>query len=235
MVEVPAVEEALGTFATGVRKMLIDVVRARHDGFAAAHARSGSRFAIAFGAQWRDLLIDTNEAFARCGFQTHKLQPAGHPLPVVNGALIYVWRMPESSRTENFASSPTKRSGFAAAPPPPMLFEPGFPDEAENVNVNVDADLMPGPAQVLVQSGTLMPLVLVTVRSSPRQLVSIDWAIAELDPRTGLVTLRGEERIWQPELVEAAATLPDADRFDAGKPVEPLVQPREAEGAGPDA
>jgi hypothetical protein len=78
-----------------------------------------------------------------------------------------------------------------------------------------------------------MPLVLVMVESTPRQLQSIEWAIAVLDG-DGKVELRGQEAIWEPEPV-ADGNTSGVEAFDSGSPVMPMVEPREQEGSGPDA
>ena len=67
-----------------------------------------------------------------------------------------------------------------------------------------------------------MPLVLVMVESTPRQLQSIDWAIAVLD-EAGKVELRGRECIWEPEFVADDAAS-DVESFDSGTPVAPVVE-----------
>jgi hypothetical protein len=79
-----------------------------------------------------------------------------------------------------------------------------------------------------------MPLVLVMVHSSPRQLRSIEWAVAELDEGTGEIMLHGQETIWEPELnADEAAT--DVESFDSGTPNGPTIEPQEQEGTRPDA
>lgn len=219
--------EALGSHASGVRDVLVEVVRSVHGRFAEAHLVSESRYAIDFGSQWRDLLADANEALLARGFQSHKLLPAGYRLPVVNGCLIYVWRVPDSSDPDDFASSPTKKNGFSAQPPDPTLFDPVIGDEP-------DESGQPGVVRVVRAAGEVMPLVLVIVRSSPRQLQSIEWAVAALDETTGRVDRHGQEAMWEPELVEADAAS-DGESFDSGTPVPPDIEPRGQEGVDPDA
>ena len=79
-----------------------------------------------------------------------------------------------------------------------------------------------------------MPLVLVMVRSSPRQLQSIEWAVAGLDGLAGETTLHGQEEIWVPELVTDEATS-GTESFAAGTPTEVALEPRPQEGGGLDA
>ena len=227
--------DALGTQAPRVRDLLIEVVRSRHDRAADGHLASGSRYSMGFGSQWRDLLDDAREALADCGFQSHKLAPAGYELPVVNDCLVYVWRVPGTpGAVSQFASSPTRKNGFAAQPPDPMLFEPGFGDESEP-----DDETSPGAEEAKVERlvravGDAMPVVLVMVHSSPRQLRSLEWAVAELDENTGKVGLHGQEAIWEPEAdVDGAAS--GVESFDSGTPVVPAVEPHEQEGIDPDA
>lgn len=224
--------DALGAHSSGVRHLLVEVIRARHDRSAEGHQASGSRYAMGFGAQWRDLLDDAQEALKGRGYQSHRLAPAGYTLPVVNDCLIYVWRVPDApNAVPLFASGPTRKSGFAAAPPPPMLFEPRTTSDAESVDgASEDAQL----EHVVRAAGDTMPLVLVMVQSSPRQLQSIDWAVAGLDQETGVVTLHGQESIWEPELkVDDAAN--DVESFDNGTPTGPTIEPRERKGTGPNA
>lgn len=223
--------DALGSHATGVRGLLIEVVRTRHDRFAEAHQASGSRYGMGFGSQWRDLLDDANEALTDRGFQSRKLPPGGHNIPVVNDCLVYVWRVPEGvDAIARFASSPTRKSGFAAQPPDPMLFEPGFGEEFEPVgDIPDDAEF-----ESMVRAlGEPMPVVLILVQSSPRQLQSMDWAIAELDADTGQVKLYGQASIWVPEL-GADDAVSSVESFDSGMPKGPTVEPQE-EGKQPNA
>ncbi|MGD7006358.1 hypothetical protein [Kocuria palustris] len=219
--------EALGSHASGVRDVLVEVVHSVHGRFAEAHLVSESRYAIDFGSQWRDLLADANEALVDRGFQSHKLRPAGYKLPVVNDCLIYVWRIPDSADPGDFASSPTKKNGFSAQPPDPTLFDPVIGDEP------VEPE-QPGLERVVRAAGEVMPVVLAIVHSSPRQLQSIEWAVAELDETTGKVKRHGQEAMWEPELVEADAASA-GESFDSGTPVPPGIEPREQEGIDPDA
>lgn len=212
--------DALGAQAAGVRDLVIEVVRSRHDQAAEAHQVSGSRYAMGFGTQWRDLLDDTREAFKNRGFQSRKLLPAGYKIPIVNNCLVYVWRVSVAvDAVSDFASSPTRRNGFTASSPAPMLFEPSFVDAGES------ADIADGESELerLVKTvGDSMPVVLVMVSSTPRQLQSIEWAVAVLD-HTGKVQLRGRDYIWGPELVadDAASGM---ESFDSGVPVAPVVE-----------
>ncbi|MBF6226329.1 hypothetical protein IU470_14610 [Nocardia abscessus] len=226
--------DALGSHAPGVRELLIEVVRSRHDRATEAHLASGSRYSMGFGSQWRDLLDDAREALADRGFQSHKLAPAGHELPVVNDCLLYVWRVPRTpDALSNFASSPTRKNGFAAQPPDPMLFEPGFEEASEPDNEVAEATDVATAERLVVAVGGTMPLVLVMVHSSPRQLQSIEWAVAVLDDE-GKVKLHGHETIWQPEVVFERVTA-DVEAFDSGTPVAPVVELQKQEGTHPDA
>lgn len=224
--------DALGSHSSGVRDLLVEVVRARHNRFADGHQASESRYAMGFGSQWRDLLDDAQEALRDRGYQSHKLAPGGYTLPVVNDCLTYVWRVPDVANAVSlFASSPTRKSGFTASPPPPMLFEPNSAGDAELVNVTKEEAQL---ERVVRAVGDTMPLVLIMVQSSPRQLQSIEWAVAELDHETGKVQLHGRETIWEPESkVDDVAT--DVESFDSGTPSGPTIEPREQEETEPDA
>ena len=223
--------EAVGTQALALRDLLVEVVRARHAVAAEAHIVSESRYAMGFGSQWRDLLDDTRDALRDRGFRSVTLAPGGHPIPVVNDALVYVWRVPNNpNAVSEFASSPTRKSGFTTPPLDPGLWEPslsGEPMRADDIAEEGEI----GP--VLLAAGDGMPLVLVMVESTPRALQSIGWAVAVLDGE-GKVELRGREAIWAPEPVSDDAT-ERVESFDSGAPVEPMVEPREREGSGPDA
>ncbi|MCD2118321.1 MULTISPECIES: hypothetical protein [Rhodococcus] len=222
--------DALGSGAAGVRDLVVEVVRSRHGLFAEAHQVSGTRYAMGFGSQWRDLLDDTHDALTGRGFQSYKLTPAGYKLPIVNNCLVYVWRVPEGvDAISRFASSPTKKSGFTAPPPDPMLFEPGFADEGDPAADILERDELTSTMEAV---GDTMPLVLVMVQSSPWQLQSITWAIAVLDD-SGKVRLRGQEIIWEPAstLGEAAS---DVEAFDSGTPHGPTLEPQKQEGTRPD-
>lgn len=221
--------DALGSHASTVLEVVTEVVPSRHDHAAEAHQAAATRYSIGFGSQWRDLLDDSHDALVARGFPSHKLLPAGYRLPVVNDCLVYVWRIPDSADPSLFASSPTKKNGFNASPPDPMLFDPSFMEGADWVEGEPqEAEL----ASVVRAVGDTMPLVLVMVQSSPRQLQSIDWALAELDAETGQVKLRGQESIWEPELV-AAGAVSDGESFDSGTPVVLPVEPRKQEGMDP--
>jgi len=223
--------EVLGTDAPGLRELLVETVRARHGLAAEAHLVSESRYAMGFGSQWRDLLDDTRDALKDRGFRTCKLAPGGHEIPVVNDCLVYVWRVPNNpNAVSEFASSPTRKSGFMTPPLDPALWEPTLSDEAEPTeDTTTEGEVGP----VLRAVGDSMPVVLVMVASTPRQLQSIEWAVAVLDDE-GKVELRGQEAIWEPEPV-ADADASDVESFDSGSPVEPKVEAREREGSGSDA
>ena len=87
--------QALGSHAPGVRDLVVEVVRAVHGRFAEAHLVSGSKYAMGFGSQWRDLLDETHDALTERGFQSHTLAPGGHKVGLVNDSLVYVWRAPD--------------------------------------------------------------------------------------------------------------------------------------------
>jgi hypothetical protein len=223
--------EALGAQAPVLRDLLVEVVRARHALAAEAHVVSESRYAMGFGSQWRDLLDDTRDALRDRGFRSVKLAPGGHPIPVVNDALVYVWRVPSNpNAVSEFASSPTRRNGFTTPPLDPALWEPSLAEGQQSAEDTAE-DGEIGP--VLLAAGDGMPLVLVIVESTPRALQSIGWAVAVLDGE-GKVELRGQEAIWEPEPATNDAT-GGVESFDSGAPVEPKVEPREQEGSGPDA
>ena len=223
---------ALGSHAYSARNALVTVIRSVHERFAEAHSVSQSKYAMGFGSQWRDLLDEAHDEVTSHGFQSHTLTPGKHRVPVINGCLVYVWRVPEGSNAvSNFATSPTRQSGFFAPPPAETLFEPYF-DEAERINEQ-QADSAESQA-MLSAVRDAMPVVLIMVRSTPRQLQSIEWAVAKMDEATGKVVLYGHESIWEPELVsEYAAT--SGESFDSGTPVLPAIKPREQEGTGTDA
>jgi len=177
---------------------------------------------------FRSLLDDAHDALKDHGFQAHKLTPGGHKIPVVNDCLVYVWRVPDTPGAVSlFASSPTRMNGFTAAPPPPMLFEPSLVDGDEPVAEESELE------QVVRAFSDTMPLVLVMVESTPRQLQSIEWAVAVLDD-AGKVQLRGQESIWEPEFV-VDDTASDVESFDSGTPVAPVVEVQKQDRPQPDA
>lgn len=227
---------ALGDQADGVRDLMIDVVRSRHDRFAAAHQVSGSRYAMGFGAQWRDLLDDACAALTERGFQSHKLAPGGHKVGIVNGCLVYVWRVPDGANAaKNFASSPTRQNGFGAPTPPAGLWEPRFDEDIHSIDAasaSTDFESAETAALMAAARGP-MPLVLVMVHSAPWQLQKIEWAVAELD-REGGVEFHGLDSIWELELIaEGPASAVEA--FDQGSPVDVDVELRTQERPGTDA
>lgn len=223
--------EALGRHAHTVCHLVVEAVRSRHVRFAEAHQVSGSRYTMGFGAQWRDLLVDVHEALKSRGYRTYQLPPAGYQLPVVNDCLVYVWRVPDSDAVTSFASSPTRVNGFSAPLLSPMLFEPGETDSSEKPIPSSEETKL---EQIASAASDVMPLVLVIVQSTPRQLQSIEWAVAEFDAATGKVKLHGQERLWESEGVSANAAT-DIDSFSSGTPNGPEVEPREQEGERPDA
>lgn len=221
---------ALGAEAEGLRRLLVETIEARHALAADAHLVSESRYGMGFGSQWRDLLDDTREALVNRGFESCRLAPGGHDIPVVNNCLVYVWRVPsQPDAVSEFASSPTRRNSFAVPPPEPGLWEPSLSDEQSTVDNRNEGEV----GQALRAVGDAMSVVLVMIESSPRRLHSIDWAIAVLDEH-GKVELRGTEPIWVPEW-EVDVTQSDVESFDSGKPIEPTVEAREQEATDPDA
>lgn len=224
-------EDALGRHAPHISKLVVSVVQDVHARFAEAHVVSGSRYAMGFGSQWRDLLDETHNEVTKHGFQMHELAPGGYKVPVVNGCLVYVWRVPsDPDAVSKFASSPTRLSGLRAPTPPPMLFEKEVIAEDEEIDDRVESA---ETEAMLAAVQDTMPLVLVMVHSTPRQLQSIEWAIAELDG-SEKVELHGHERIWEPELVTVGAASA-VGSFNDGVPVEPIVEPREQEEPSSDA
>ncbi|WP_244223630.1 hypothetical protein [Amycolatopsis circi] len=199
--------------------MLVEIVQARHSLAADAHLVSESRYAMGFGSQWRDLLDDTSQTLKDRGFRSIKLAPGGHEVPVVNDSLVYVWRVANNpNAVREFAASPTRKNGFMAAPLDPTLWEPSLSAEPEPGQHVTESELGP----LLRAVGDTMPLVLVMVESTPRQLQSIQWAVAVLDG-DGKVELRGLECIWKPEFIAADAAS-DVESFDSGVPVAPVVE-----------
>ena len=226
--------EALDRHIDFARDLLVKTIRYRHDRFAEAHVVSESRYGNGFGAQWRDLLDDTAEAFQQHAYQTHRLMPAGYKLPIVNNCLVYVWRVPDSSSgVEAFASSPTRINGFSAVPPQPMLFEPG-PGAVDDATTDHDQQLSELTDALEEAAVTAMPLVLVAVQSSPSQLQKIEWGVAELNAETGDVSLNGRATLWLAEL-QTETPAKDVASFDSGVPTPPVLEPRKQEGTDPNA
>ncbi len=223
--------EALGADASGLRDLLVDLVQSRHNRAAEAHIVSDSRYAMGFGSQWRDLLDDTRDALKSRGFRSCKLTPGGHEIPVVNDCLVYVWRVPNNpNAVKEFASSPTRKNSFTISPLDPALWEPSLACEAEMVRDGMHQGKV-GP--VLRAVGDSMPVVLVLVASTPRQLQSIEWAVAVLDS-DGKVDLRGQETIWEIESAADGSAM-DIEAFDSGSPVMPKIEPRNDESVAQDA
>lgn len=225
--------DALGPYAVTVREVVVEVARTRHGYAAEAHQAAHTRNTRGYSTLWQDLLVDMQEAFSDRGHDLHRLAPAGHRVPIVNGCLVYVWRVPVSGDPTHFASSPTKMSCFDASRPDPALFGPdllGAPGPAgEEAPAFEQADDL--EAVMSSVDGT-MPVVLVMVHSSPRQLQAIDWAVAELDRETGEVGFRGEETLWQPDWQPdwqsepvADSDASDVESFDSGAPVVPALEP----------
>ncbi|MGB3763309.1 MAG: hypothetical protein WA966_08800 [Ornithinimicrobium sp.] len=223
--------DAFGSDAPGLRDLLVKIVQSRHALAAEGHLVSGSRYAMGFGSQWRDLLDDTRDALKERGFRSCNLAPGGHEIPVVNGCLVYVWRVPNNpDAVSEFAKGPTRRNGFTTSPLDPTLWEPSLSKEQEPAqNTANEGEVRP----VLRAVGDRMPLVLVMVTSTPRQLQSIQWAVGVLDAE-GKVELRGLEAIWEPKPA-ADDNTSRVESFDSGSPVVPKVEPREQEGPGPHA
>lgn len=224
--------QALGSHAPGVRDLVVEVVRAVHGRFAEAHLVSRSKYAMGFGSQWRDLLDETHDALTERGFQSHTLAPGGHKVGLVNDSLVYVWRAPDDPNAiRDFASSPTRQSGFITSPPDPMLWEPSLDEQGFEVSDN-SSDIAETAALMAAVNDT-MPVVLVMVHSTPRQLQSVEWAVAVLDG-DGKVQLRGHEAIWEPEVL-AGGSASNVESFDSGAPVVPVVELQEQERGGTDA
>lgn len=228
--------EALGPYVQTVREVVVDVVRTRHGYAADAHQAAHTRNTRGYSTLWQDLLVDMQEAFVDRGHDLHKLAPAGHRVPIVNGCLVYVWRVPASGDPARFAASTTKMSCFDASLPDPTLFGPDF--EAAPAPVNEEPAAGPEQAvdleAVMSSVDGTMPVVLVLVHSSPRQLQAIDWAVAELDRESGEVGLRGEETIWQPEYAAVSDTSA-VESFDSGSPIVPALEPQTQERPQSDA
>lgn len=212
--------DALGSHAADARDLVVEVVLSRHERATEAHEVAATRYAIGFGGQWRDLLEDTVDAFKDRKFQPYKLAPAGYRLPIVNGCLVFVWRVPATpDAVSGFASSKTRMNGFLAQQPLD-LFGPSFVEGGEEIrNSGEQVDF----ERALRAAGEAMPVVLVMVHSTPRQLISIEWAVAEYV--RGTVRLHGEETIWEATPETGVAT-DNVESFDSGTPVPPSVEPQ---------
>jgi len=69
-------------------------------------------------------------------------------------------------------------------------------------------------------------VVLVMVHSTPRQLTSIEWAVAEY--ANGTVRPLGLETIWEHPAEGGDATA-EVESFDSGTPVVPSLEPQKQE------
>ncbi|MDN5985572.1 MAG: hypothetical protein L0H88_07620 [Propionibacterium sp.] len=224
--------EVLGGHARATAELLVETIRGTHARFAEAHVVSGTKYGNCFGTQWRDLLDDVAVAFERRGYRTYRPPMAGYRLPVINDCLVYVWRLRES-RTDvsSFASSPTRENVFSTPMLAPMLFEPEVDPESGEAQTAEAAEL-----EQIIDAATeaVMPLVLVTVRSSPRQSPVIEWGLAVRDSDTGEVRLLGGEMLSVPE-PQASRAAASVEPFDSGVPTPPPLEPRKQEGTDPDA
>jgi hypothetical protein len=150
------------------------------------------------------------------------LAPGGYQVPIVNDCLVYVWRVPAAlDAVKHFASSTTRMNGFFSSRPEPVLFDNGFMGGGEPALASIVGMEL---EELVKLDGGEMPVVLVMVRSSPRLLASIDWAVAELV--AGQVRLHGEETMWEPDLV-SDETAADVESFDSGAPVAPAIELQE--------
>ncbi|MFI8633581.1 hypothetical protein ACIGEP_13390 [Microbacterium sp. NPDC077663] len=211
--------DALGDHCEVARALTIEIVRARHERSAEAHEQSGSKHLLGFGSQWRDLYDDTHEAFKARGYASHRLTPAGYRLPIVNGCLLIVWRVPaRPNAIDEFASSRSRRNGFFAQLPLEM-FGDSFLEGGEGARDEVEQAHF---EKLIRAARAIMPVVLVMVNSTPRQLSSIEWAVAEYDSSHDKVRLQGAEVIWKPELVDTGVAA-DVESFDSGSPIAPSL------------
>lgn len=210
--------EALGSHAADARDLVVEVVQARHALAADAHLAAATRYTIGFGGQWRDLQEDTVDAFKDRGYLPYKLKPAGYRLPIVNGCLLFVWRVPATpDAVGGFASSKTRMNGFFAQEPV-GLFGTSFVEGGDDVrNAGEQAEF----ERAVRAAGEVMPVVLVMVHSTPRQLTSIEWAVAEYVG--GTVRPLGLETIWEHPAESGEAT-DDVESFDSGTPVVPSLE-----------
>ncbi|MEV7875548.1 hypothetical protein [Microbacterium sp. NPDC089188] len=209
--------DALGEHADMARELMVDVVRTRHESTVDGHDAAKTRFLNFFGSQWRDLLCDARDAFKERGFGSHKLTPAGYRVPIVNDALLFVTRIPEGvDVVREFASSRTRMSSFFARREP-ELFGNSLMDGGEEAR---DADELERFERLVEAAGAVMPVVLVMVHSTPRQLSSITWAVAEY--RSGQVHLLGEEPIWSDDFAGEGLDV-EVESFDSGVPAAPVV------------
>lgn len=209
--------EALGAHERMARELIVEVVRSRHESTVDGHDAANTRFLNFFGSQWRDLLCDARDAFKERGFATYTLRPGGYRVPIVNDALLFVTRIPEGiDVVRDFASSKTRVSSFFARREP-ELFGNSFIDGGEEART---ADELERFEKLIGGAGAVMPVVLVMVHSTPRQLSSIDWAVAEY--RSGQVHLHGEESIWSPHFAGEGVNI-DVESFDSGVPEAPVI------------
>lgn len=210
--------DALGEHAEMARELIVDIVHARHESAADGHDAANTRFLNFFGSQWRDLLCDARDAFKDRGFEAHKLTPGGYWLPIVNDALIFIARIPEGADVaHDFVSSKTRMSSFFARRDL-GLFGKSFMDGGDEAAHT--ADELDRFEKMVQAAGAVMPVVLVMVHSTPRQLSSIEWAVAEY--RAGEVHLHGEESIWSGDFAGEGLGV-DVESFDSGAPAVPVV------------
>lgn len=215
--------EALGDHATLARELIVELVQDRHDRSVEAHDAANTRFGILFGSQWRDLLRDSCDAFKAHGFGSYKLTPGGYSLPVVNDALVYVTRLPDDAEAiEDFASSKTRAGSFFVQPTLDLFGDSFIEGGSEAGNTQArSAEERERFEKLVKAAGAVMAVVLVMVYSSPHQLSSINWAIAEY--RAGLVHLHGKDTIWSHDFAGEGVAV-DVESFDSGVPEVPVVE-----------
>lgn len=209
--------EALGPHESMARELVIEIVQSRHESTADGHDAAKTRFGNFFGSQWRDLLCDARDAFKERGFDSYQLTPGGYSLPIVNDALVFVSRVPEGvDVARDFAASMTRKSSFFVRRDL-TLFGNSFIDGGEAAH---NADELERLETLVKAADAVMPVVLVMVHSTPRQLSSINWAVAEY--RAGEVLLHGDEPVWFHDLAAESVEI-DVESFDSGVPAAPVV------------
>jgi len=214
--------EALGEYYDVVCAVVVDLVRARTNNMIEANAPANSRYGMAFGSQWRDLLADSVDAFNARGFPIEKLAPAGYEVPVVNGCLVYVCRKPNGRSKAAFASSATRRGGLDLVTDSQYRLE--YEDQIEFDELR-STDLN----EMVRRAPRSMPFVVVYVESSPNGLSSIVLAVLTLNPDGTTQFNHEEEILGVAEVTDAGATT-TVVAFDSGAPVKPLIEPRPTEG-----
>lgn len=215
----------LGDRTEKVKEIILTTVLREHSQHAAGQRQMNPRGRRGYGGSiWEAFPTRVGEELEAAFLDVVRwsVPRAKHPLPVMNGCVIWIWRVPGGNSPENssfFTSQARSQLVDGRLSPPETLFSMPSSEPESNEMSDAEGAVIEGAAQ------DSLKLILVAVESTPDRLHQIRWGEVTQGEDKKVVWLT-EEVIYTAEADTRGVLRAPKHGFAEGQPPSPFVTPR---------